>query len=138
MVRVVAPAEVIRRLQAVADAVDEGCSRTATAAKLDLTPAGLIAFLARYDLRGWPVDPAEVRKWAASVDAGATIEIRPSRGSLGVRKVGETAVLTQDVVAKRREEAERARVEREAYWLEQERAKYGLPRRGRPLSGQVA
>jgi len=95
MVRVVAPAEVIRRLQAVADAVDEGCSRTATAAKLDLTPAGLIAFLARYDLRGWPVDPAEVRKWAASA--------RPptfgAGGMNGERPVRRYDVRARDVLA---------------------------------------
>lgn len=136
MTRAIAPAEISRRLREVARAVDEGCSRTVAAQRLGITPAGLITFLSRHDFTGWPLDPAKLLARAVEVDNGATIEVAPRRQS-GARKVGEIAFPAEQV-AEMREAAERERAERERYWLDQERAKYGLARRGKPISGMVA
>lgn len=118
--------------------------------------SGPAAVLQKLELRGI----VTVQRWATArqvtiVATGETTAMPENAGELGGSCFGKPRPparngsadqeaaerggrLSPQELLERREAAERARAERETYWLQVEAEKYQLPRAGRPISGMPA
>lgn len=118
-------AEKAARLRVVAQCVREGLNRQAAAARLGLANGSLGDFLYLYvGSSALPADPEVLEAAARDIERG-----RPRAAT-----AREAAGTDEARIAELRSRAEAARAAHERRWLDAEQRKYGLSRRGRPLS----
>lgn len=130
------------RVETLVRSVTADLSQGDMARLLGISQSALCQWLQRWGL-GWPVNRPQLEALSRMPVMSATTRERERRAEDG-RK--ESAVffkvssmrMAEDELEARRAQAQAERRARENYWLEQEQRKYGLPRRGRPLSGMVA
>ena len=132
--RTLSPAERVARLERVRVLAQDDVKSGAAAAALGLTNGGFQSWAHReIDFTFWPPSLEAVDRALKIARAGKSPQtVVPSRSENG-RDGGDPRVSGREI-ERRREAVRRQRLERERAHLDTERAKYRLPRRGRPLS----
>lgn len=118
-------AEDLRRRDMAFHALTEALAAGRDIAMRRVLPRVPADLLKRIEAEGARARQEEMDEWARLCRR----EFSPSACELNGPEI-----LTRDEIAMRRDEATRARKARERFWLERERNRYALPRRGRALS----
>lgn len=121
------------RLRSIRQAMDRNLRQADAARAMNIAAPHLGYIVKQFTgTSKWPPDPALVAALLALpvLDERAA---RQRRGKAAAETVSQERTRAEMVAAKR-EDAARSREDHERFWLEQEQAKYNLPRPGRPLS----